>query len=388
MGQKKLSFLPIPHSSLPTPHSLFFRLVGPLDSKDFAEMTKLLNDILKQPQELIRAIRSLLEKERSRLDRAASVLNDAKHIYFTGIGASWHAAMAAGPFFHAAGRPVSLIEASEALRFSRLAPDSAMVMVSRSVEIVNLLGKARSEGAKIVAITNAPDSPLALESDASICAGLPFDHVVSVAMYTALAMAAGMVASATVGKMDSSLGSSLTESLLSVEKNLDIWREKAEASDWISSSPSFYFLARGASLASCHQARLLWEEAAKSPATAMSTGGFRHGPQEIVYPGLRFCLWLDQHLLRAEDMNVTEDLRKLGASVMLIGEGLSDGAGDLVFSLPRSTQGWQFLIDVIPAQLAAERFSRLRGVDCDSLRFCPYIVENEGGIISQASYGA
>jgi glucosamine--fructose-6-phosphate aminotransferase (isomerizing) len=354
-------------------------------------MTKFLNDILKQPQELIRALHTLLEKERARFDHAASVLNQAKHIYFTGIGASWHAAMSAGPFFHAAGRPVSLIEASELLRFSRLAPDSAIVIVSRSgrsVEIVNLLGKARSEGAKIVAITNAPDSPLALESDASVCANLPFDHTVSVTMYTGLAMAAGLVAVAAVGEMDSSLGSSLTESLLSVEKNLDIWREKVEASDWISSSPSFYFLARGASLASCHQARLLWEEAAKSPATAMSTGGFRHGPQEILYPGMRFCLWLDQHLLRAEDMIVAEDLRKLGASVMLIGEGLSDGAGDLVFSLPRSTQGWQFLIDVIPAQLAAERFSRLRGVDCDSLRFCPYIVENEGGIISQASYGA
>jgi glutamine---fructose-6-phosphate transaminase (isomerizing) len=357
--------------------------------KGFAGMTKLLNDILKQPQELIRAMRPLLEKERSRLDRAASVLNQAKHIYFTGIGASWHAAMAAGPFFHAAGRPVSLIEASELLRFSRLAPDSAVVIVSRSgrsVEIVNLLGKARSAGAKIVAITNAPDSPLALECDASVCVGLPFDHAVSVTMYTALAMAAGLVAGATAGDMDSSLGPSLTESLLAVENSLDHWGEKIEAGDWISSSQSVYFLARGASLASCHEARLLWEEAAKAPATAMSTGGFRHGPQEMVCPGMRFCLWLDQHLLRAEDLEVVKDLRRLGAAVMLIGEGFSDGAGDLVFSLPRSPQGWQFLIDVIPAQLAAERLSRLRGVDCDSLRFCPYIVENEGGIISQAPY--
>jgi glucosamine--fructose-6-phosphate aminotransferase (isomerizing) len=358
--------------------------------KGFAGMTELLNDILKQPQELIRAIHTLLEKERPRLDRAASILNQAKSVYFTGIGASWHAAMAAGPFFQAAGRPVSLIEASELLRFSRLAPDSAIVIISRSgrsVEIVNLLGDARNAGAKIVAITNAPDSPLALESDVSICAGLPFDHAVSVTMYTALAMAAGLVAVAAISKIDPSPGLSLAESLLSVEKNLDIWREKIEASDWISSSPSFYFLARGASLASCHQARLLWEEAAKAPATAMSTGGFRHGPQEIVYPGMRFCLWLDQQLLREEDLNVAEDLRKLGASVMLIGEGLSDGAGDLVFSLPASPRGWQFLIDIIPAQLAAERFSRLRGVDCDSLRFCPYIVENEGGIISHMTYG-
>src|SRR5215475_12249107 len=352
-------------------------------------MTKLLNDILRQPQELIRALRSLSGKERARLDQAAFLLGQAKHIYFTGIGASWHAAMAAGPFFHAAGRPVSLIEASELLRFSRLAPDSAVVIVSRSgrsVEIVNLLGKAKGAGAKIVAITNAPDSPLALECDAPVCVGLPFDHAVSVTMYTALAMAAGLVAGAAVGNMDSSLGQSLSESLLSVENSLDHWREKIEAGDWISSSHSVYFLARGASLASCHEARLLWEEAAKAPATAMSTGGFRHGPQEIVYPGLRFCLWLDQQILRAEDLDVAKDLRRLGAAVMLIGEGLSDDAGDLVFSLPRTPRGWQFLIDIIPAQIAAERLSRLRGVDCDSLRFCPYIVENEGGIISHMPY--
>ena len=352
-------------------------------------MTELLNDILKQPRGLIVALRSLLEKERSPLRQATSALSQAKNVYLTGIGASWHAAMAAASFFHAAGRPVSSVEASELLRFTSLAPDSAVVIVSRSgrsVEIVNLLGKARNAGAKIVAITNTPDSPLALECDASVCVDLPFDHAVSVTMYTGLAMAAGLVASAAVGKMDSSLGPSLTESLLSVEKHFDHWREKIEAGDWITSSPSVYFLARGASLASCHEARLLWEEAAKAPATAMSTGGFRHGPQEIVYPGLRFCLWLDQHLLRAEDLEVAEDLRRLGAAVMLIGEGLSDDAGDLVFSLPESPRGWQFLIDIIPAQIAAERLSRLRGVDCDSLRFCPYIVENEGGIISHMKY--
>ena len=352
-------------------------------------MTELLKDILKQPQELIRGLRSLSGEDGSSLGQASALLNQAKSVYLTGIGASWHAAMAAVSFFHAEGRPVSLIEASELLRFAQLAPDSAVVIISRSgrsVEIVNLIGKARSAGAKIVAITNTPDSPLALECDASVRVDLPFDHAVSVTMYTALAMAAGLLASATVGKMDSSLGASLTESLLEVEKNLDLWREKIEAGDWMSSSPPVYFLARGASLASCHEARLLWEEAAKAPATAMSTGGFRHGPQEIVYPGLRFCLWLDQQILRAEDLDVAKDLRRLGAAVMLIGEGLSDDAGDLVFSLPRTPRGWQFLIDVIPAQIAAERLSRLRGVDCDSLRFCPYIVENEGGIISHMPY--
>jgi glucosamine--fructose-6-phosphate aminotransferase (isomerizing) len=351
-------------------------------------MTKFLKDILKQPEELIKSLHYLLGEERASLDRAAFILNQANHIYLTGIGASWHAAMAGASFFHRAGQPVGLIEASELLHFSDLAPGSAIIIVSRSgrsVEIVNLLDKARSKDANIVAITNTPDSPLALESDASICVALSFDHAVSVIMYTALAMAAGLVATAAIGgstgKPDSILGSSLTEALLSVEQDISLWREKIEASDWIRSGHPAYFLARGASLASCHGARLLWEEAAKAPATAMTTGGFRHGPQEIITRDTRFCIWLDQHILRAEDLAVADDLRSLRAKVMLIGEELPDSAGDLVCSLPVSPRGWQFLADIIPAQLAAERLSRLREVDCDSLRYCSYIVENEGGLL-------
>jgi glutamine---fructose-6-phosphate transaminase (isomerizing) len=354
-------------------------------------MTNFLNDILKQPEELARSLQFLLESGRTHLEKVASILSQSRHIYLTGIGASWNAAMAGASFFQSVGYPIVLSEASELLHFSKLAPDSAMIIVSRSgrsIEIVNLIGKARDEGVKIIAITNSPENPLALECDASVCVDLAFDHAVSVTMYSALAMASGLVAGAILGKLDSSIGPSLNETLRAVERDLADWREKIENSDWTAADQPVYFLARGSSLASCHEARLLWEEAAKAPATAMSTGGFRHGPQEIVTPDLRFCLWLDQQSLRAEDLEVANDLRKLGARVMLIGERVPYQRGDLVFSLPSSPPGWQFLVDIIPAQLAAERLARLRGVDCDSLRYCSYIVEDEGGIIQEAKkYG-
>ena len=349
-------------------------------------MTNFLNDILKQPEELSRSLRVLLESESAHLEKASSILRQSQQVYLTGIGASWNAAIAGASFFHSAGYPIVLIEASELLHFSNLAPGSAMIIVSRSgrsIEIVNLIGKARMNGVKVVAITNSPESPLALECDASVCVDLAFDHAVSVTMYSALAMASGLLAVATVGKIDSSIGPSLNETLRVVERDIVVWREKLENSDWTSADNPVYFLARGSSLASCHEARLLWEEAGKAPASAMSTGGFRHGPQEIVTPDLRFCLWLDQRILRSEDLLVADDLRKLGARVMLIGERLSSQTGDLVFSLASSPPGWQFLIDIIPAQLAAERLARLRGVDCDSLRYCSYIVEDEGGIIQE-----
>src|ERR1700685_4159341 len=57
-------------------------------------------------------------------------------------------------------------------------------------------------------------------------------------------------------------------------------REQIADSAWLSPGSVCYFLARGSSLGSCHEARLLWEEGVKSPATAMGTGALRHGPQE------------------------------------------------------------------------------------------------------------
>ena len=68
---------------------------------------------------------------------------------------------------------------------------------------------------------------------------------------------------------------------------------------------------------------------------------------------------------------------------MLIGQDITVDAGDLVFRLPEMPAEWQFLIDVIPAQLAAERLAGLSGVDCDSFRLCSYIVEDEWGLLHE-----
>jgi hypothetical protein len=68
---------------------------------------------------------------------------------------------------------------------------------------------------------------------------------------------------------------------------------------------------------------------------------------------------------------------------MLIGRDLPQDAGDLVLQVPATPPGWQFLIDIIPAQLAAERLARLSRVDCDSFRYCSFIVEDEYGLLRE-----
>jgi len=103
----------------------------------------------------------------------------------------------------------------------------------------------------------------------------------------------------------------------------------------------------------------------------------------MVTEGSRFGMWIDGRRMRGQDLAVAKDLRRLGASVMLIGQDLPEDAGDLMFQLPEIPPEWQFLIDIIPAQLASERLARVSGVDCDSFRLCSYIVEDDWGLLPE-----
>ena len=345
--------------------------------------TRFLQDIIRQPAEMQRTIDYLMGSGQSVLQQASSLIRSARDVIVTGIGASWNAALSAGALFDLGGRPVYMQEAGELLHFTAIPRGSVIVVISRtgrSIEIVQLLAKAEAGGATIIGITNSADSPLARESAVAIVVPAMLDHAISVNAYSTLLIAASALASAaTTGFV--SVATSLLQAVGEAGKGLDFWQEQLEVSNWLADGARYCFLARGGSLGTCHEAQLLWEEGVKMPATAMSTSAFRHGPQEIVRPGMRFCLWIDQAQMRDQDLSVAHDLRELGASVMLVGESLPRNAGDLVCQLPPSPPHWQFVIDVLPVQLAAERLSRLSGVDCDTFRICSYIVEDEHGLL-------
>jgi fructoselysine-6-P-deglycase FrlB-like protein len=345
--------------------------------------TRLLRDILREPAELKKTLERMLGPGRGDLERAAAIAREAKHVTFAGIGASWCAGAAALSISERLGLPARLTDASEILPSVQLPPGEAIVALSRSgksVEITALVGPARAAGARVIGITNAPESPLATGADAAILLGAPFDHSISITMYSAVALGAGLLVRAAAGALDEPLGRGLAEALDATAAALPGWRERIERSGWFDAGARVYFLGRAGSLASASNARLLWEEGAKMPATAMTTGSFRHGTQEVVSPGLRVGLWIDPVERRVEDLALAKELRAHGVQVMVVGHALPQDAGDLVLEVPEIPTGWQFLIDIIPAQLAAERLARLRGVDPDSFRLASYVVESDQGL--------
>jgi glucosamine--fructose-6-phosphate aminotransferase (isomerizing) len=383
-------------------------------------MTHFLRDILRQPEELQRSLEHLSGAGQAALDAAVAAVRSARHVYLTGIGSSWHAGLNVSALFQFGARPVYLVDAAELVQFAAIPAESVLIVISRSgrsVEIVQLLAKARESGATVIGITNAADGTLAREAQISIVIPVAMDHAISVNTYTTLALAAGMLATSVVAegnafpqglkpnpgtssmsdlkvrppnelaladsrsRLAASLADSLSLAFAAAGRAIPGWQGQIDKSEWLAPRSTTYFLARGSSLGSAYEARLMWEEGVKSPATAMGAASFRHGPQEIVQKDMRFGIWIDGARMREQDLALARDLRKLGARVMLIGQQLPEDAGDLVFQLPEISSEWQFLIDIIPAQLAAERLARLSGSDPDTFRLCSFVVEDEAGLL-------
>jgi glucosamine--fructose-6-phosphate aminotransferase (isomerizing) len=343
---------------------------------------------LRQPKELRWTLQHLTGSGAAAILKAAAAIHCTRNVFLTGIGSSWHAALNVAPMFNEAARPVHLVEASELLLFAELPRDSAMIVISRSgrsIEIVQLAEKAKRSGVKVIGITNVAEGTLAKEADFAIVVPIALDHAISVNTYSTLAAAAGILAKTVTGGFGAAETNDLTAALDEAGGAIPEWQKQIAASRWFVPGRTTYFLARGATLGTAQEARLLWEEGVKAPATAMGTGVFRHGPQEMVREGMRFGIWLDAERMREQDLATARDLQRLGASVMLIGQRVPEAIADLTFQVPKIPGAWQFLVDCIPVQLAAEQLARMSGEDSDTFRLCSFVVEDEAGLLGGAA---
>src|SRR6267378_263672 len=246
-----------------------------------SSMTHFLRDILRQPTELQRTLEHLSGAGRGTLDAAIAAVGSARHVYLSGIGSSWHAGLNVAALFQLGGRPVYLVDAAELVQFAAIPAGAVLIVISRSgrsVEIVQLLAKARESGATVIGITNAPDGALAREAQIAIVVPVALDHAISVNTYTTLALAAGILATSVIESLDSSrvtssfdarIPESLSRSFAAAASAIPGWQAQIENSPWLAPQSVTYFLARGSSLGSAYEARLMWEEGVKSPATAM-----------------------------------------------------------------------------------------------------------------------
>jgi glutamine---fructose-6-phosphate transaminase (isomerizing) len=334
--------------------------------------SRMRDDILGQPLSLAEACAWQFGEGASALESAASALGAARRIVFTGMGSSLFAAIPAASFLQARGIAAEAVETSELLHFLHpsLQPGVAVVVVSRSgesIEAVKLLSLLRARGLPVVGLTNVDGSTLARESSHPLLMSCRADRMVAVQSYSSSLAVLLLLAAAAVRDPSVTWRAAIADTCRALEA--EIPNQIAASDDWIeflSAAEAVYLLGRGPSLASCHEGALLFHEACRIPAVAMSAGQFRHGPVEVVDSRTRAIVFASQSGTRELDLALAENLRSLGAQVRVC-------RGDSY------ARGLETLLEIVPVQIAACYLAEAKGWEPGDFRHASLVTASETG---------
>ena len=347
-------------------------------------MSRYLEDVYSQPIQLAESLRYSSGDGFAAILKSASILKNSNTVYVCGIGASWCAGLAIQGAFMEIGFPCILADASELLHHSEVPPESTVILLSRSgksIEIVQLLRKFRNANAKIISITNNEESLMIEESDVCLLTKVKFDHSISVNTYTSIILTGILLVDTVAGKFPlPGYETLIHNALIQTEAMIPGWEHVLKSSSWVNSSNYFYFLGRGASLASAYESMLLWHEVVKQPASAMSTGSFRHGPQEIIRNPISLALWLDSKNTREFDCILSQDLNREKIDLLILGENIPSYLPGLHIEIPAISSYFKPVIDIIPLQIASSILAEIKDIQPDTFFFCDFVVQKEGGL--------
>ena len=246
----------------------------------------------------------------------------------------------------------------------------ALSQSGASPDVVAVLAAAREQGVPAVAITNAPDSPLAdAATDVLDLATGPERSVAATKTYTASVLAVALLGVA--------LGDPEDEAAWTAELTLvpDAVRAAVEgtlgveaAAEVLAAPMRGVVVGRGLNLGSAHEAALKLTELTGSLMAPYSPADLLHGPVGAVGPDVPVLALIPDEPASASVLEVAAEVARRGAPVVTIGPAEAPGLGAVAVLLPPLARVAPWLTPlpvVVPAQLLAQRVAASRGVDVD-----------------------
>ena len=338
-------------------------------------------EIQEQPAALRRLIDAEAEHVLELGRRLAAA--DVRYVVLAARGSSDNAARYAQHLLGGhAGLPVALATPSLfTLYESPPRLDGALVVgISQSgasPDIVAVLDEARRQGRPTLALTNDVGSPLARAADdvVDLHAGRE-EAVAATKTYTtslaALALLAlGLAGEGPVRPALPGPGTAGLEALRSVPAAFAAQLEQSaadvEALDRYAEREAVVVVGRGATYGSAFEAALKIRELTGITAEAWSAPDLLHGPIAAVGPGLPALVLAPRGPVLGGLRELSEALRDRGAELVAVSDDdvLLESA-DVALPLVGGLPDWLApFTAIVPAQLAALRLARLRGVDVD-----------------------
>jgi glucosamine--fructose-6-phosphate aminotransferase (isomerizing) len=253
----------------------------------------------------------------------------------------------------------------------------------KSPDIVGVLEEGKRQGRPTLAITNAPDSPLAHAADFVIDVQAGVEAAVAATKtYTAELMAIAMLSVALQDELDPAGASERQRALAEVPG----WIEQVlHQEEFIAqAAPRYRFmhqcvvLGRGFNYSTAYEWSLKLKELAYVLAEPYSSADFLHGPIAMVERGFPVMAVAPAGSVFASMMELLERLRHDQRAEMLIisDEARAQALAHTAIALPGGIPEWLTpLASIIPAQLFTYYLTQVKGFDTETPRSIRKVTE-------------
>ena len=289
-----------------------------------------LSEILSQPECWSECLRELAASPE--LQAAAGMARPGAEWLFVGCGTSYYLAMAAASAFSSTGLRARAVPASELLLYPSLIfsgdRDYIPIMISRSGQTSEVVRAARmleqERDVRAIAITCADGQPL--ETECSLTLKLLAGDEQSMVMtrsFTSMLLSLQYLAATIAGDEElrrslMSLPAETAPLLEDLPQRLRLFVEARNFDDCV-------FLAQGPLFGIASECMLKVTESSSTYGQVFHSLEFRHGPKAIVGPETLIMFLISESSYDAE-LELVEEMKKLGAATMVIANRLDAGA--------------------------------------------------------------
>jgi glutamine---fructose-6-phosphate transaminase (isomerizing) len=314
-----------------------------------------------------------------------------KRLVLLACGSSRHAALVAQEWFESLAKiPTRVLDAAAWTdRAPLLEPQTVIIAISQSgktkdvLDALDHIKAAHPEGINVLSIANIADSPLVQRADASLVTPAGVEGAVAATKsFTAqLAVLARLVLDLAESRemLDLttvvSLRSDLTTLPKAIEATLISLKNQVVGEgldlDWMAAE-SVVILGQGLMQPIALEGALKLKETCYVHAEGFGAGDFCHGPMAILKPGFPVIALLSESRLSDEKLRSDLDrFRSFGSYVIGIGaegHGRLPGLDEVLAVEPIASWLMPFL-KVLPLQLLAYDWARVKGLDVDQPRY-------------------
>lgn len=337
-----------------------------------AHTTMMRREIQEQPEAVARTLDALLPL----VPEVRRLGADAHTVVFFARGSSDNAAVYGRYLLEVHAGRLAALGAPSVLTHYEAHVDlrGALVVVAsqsgETQEILDTARRARSYGARIIAITNNPHAGLAREADLAMVTQAGKEHAVPATKSHVTQLAAMAVLGAALGPPDVPFDAALRRTPEALSAMLALDGQAAEVAGRLQVAGKLVVSGRGFVMSTALEIALKFEETCYITTLALSSADLQHGPIAVVERGTPLIV------IAAQDGPMLKGATSLAELAAGRGSQVIGIGGDQAFAAacharlpgPKLPEALAPLALAVPGQLLAEALARLLKIDPDSPR--------------------